>query len=97
MGIGLLIYILCKRLQIRPDMGAGYLGAVAPFRAIFFTDLAFNPLPIQLILISHRRDNYYLPAWCAAFDKMIASAGATILGFCTPPFLGVTSSRFDWV
>ena len=91
MGIGLAeFYILCKRLQIRPDTGAGYLGGVAIFVvSLFFTDLAFNLLLIQLILIVLTAGTLIAAALRgAAFDKMIASTGATILGVLYVSFLG---------
>jgi phosphatidate cytidylyltransferase len=91
MGIGLAeFYVLCKRLQIKADTGAGYLGAVGIFVvSLFFNDLAFNLLLIQLILIVLTAGTLVAAALRGApFDRIIASAGATILGVLYVSFLG---------
>src|SRR4029079_2551245 len=45
-------YVLTKRLQIKPDTGAGFLGATAIFVvSLFFNDVALNLLLTQLVII----------------------------------------------
>jgi phosphatidate cytidylyltransferase len=91
MGIGLAeFYVLCKGLQIKPDTGAGYLGAVGIFVvSLFFNDLAFNLLLIQIILIVLTAGTLAAAALRGApFDKMIPSVGATIVGVLYVAFLG---------
>ena len=91
MALGLFeFYVLSKRLQIKPDTGAGFLGATAIFViCLFFNDLSLNLLLIQLTLIVLTAGVLIAAALRGqAFDKMIISSGATILGVLYVAFLG---------
>ena len=91
MALGLFeFYVLSKRLQIKPDTGAGFLGATAIFViCLFFNDLSLNLLLIQLTLIVLTAGVLIAAALRGqAFDKMIVSSGATILGVLYVAFLG---------
>ena len=91
MALGLFeFYVLCKRLQIKPDAGAGFLGAIAIFVvALFFNDLAVNLVLTQIILIVLTAGTLIAAALRGqAFDKMIVSSGATILGVLYVVLLG---------
>ena len=91
MALGLFeFYVLSKRLQIKPDTGAGFLAATAIFViCLFFSDLALNLLLIQLTLIVLTAGVLIASALRGqAFDKMIVSSGATILGVLYVAFLG---------
>jgi len=93
MALGLFeFYVLSKRLQIKPDTGAGFLGAIAIFVvSLFFSDIAFNLLLTQLVLIVLTAGTLVAAALRGAdtgFDKMITSVGATILGVLYVAFLG---------
>lgn len=83
-------YVLSKRLQIRPDTGAGFLGATAIFViCLFFNDLSLNLLLLQLTLIVLTAGTLIAAALRGvAFDKMIISTGATILGVLYVALLG---------
>jgi phosphatidate cytidylyltransferase len=83
-------YVLTKRLQIKPDTGAGFLGATAIFVvSLFFSDLALNLLLTQLVLIVLTIGVLIAAALRgAAFEKIIPSTGATILGVLYVAFLG---------
>jgi len=83
-------YVLAKKLQIKPDTGPGFLAAIAIFViCLFFSDLSLNLLLIQGTLIVLTAGVLIAAALRAdAFDKMIASAGATILGVLYVALLG---------
>jgi len=83
-------YVLTKRLQIKPDTGAGFLGATAIFVvSLFFNDLALNLLLTQLVIIVLTAGVLIAATLRgAAFEKMIPSTGATILGVLYVAFLG---------
>jgi phosphatidate cytidylyltransferase len=83
-------YVLCKRLQLKPDTGAGFLGATAIFVvSLFVSDLALNLLLIQLVVIVLTAGTLIAAILRGApFDKMIASSGATILGVLYVALLG---------
>jgi phosphatidate cytidylyltransferase len=83
-------YVLAKRLQIRPDTGAGFLAASAIFVvSLFFEDLALNLLITQIVLIVLTAGTLIAAALRGkAFEKIIASAGATILGVLYIALLG---------
>jgi phosphatidate cytidylyltransferase len=83
-------YVLSKHLQIKPDTGAGFLGATAiVVVSLFFNDLALNLLLTQLVLIV-LIGGVLIAATLrgAGFEKIIPSAGATILGVLYVAFLG---------
>jgi phosphatidate cytidylyltransferase len=95
MALGLFeFYVLSKRLQIKPDTGAGFLGATAIFViSLFFSDpslnLSFNLLLTQLTLIVLTAGVLIAAALRGAgFEKMISSVGATLLGVLYVGLLG---------
>jgi phosphatidate cytidylyltransferase len=83
-------YVLSKRLQLKPDAGAGFLGAtVIVVVALFFQDLAFNLLLTQVALIVLTIGTLIAAAVrSTSFDKMIPSVGVTILGVLYVALLG---------
>jgi phosphatidate cytidylyltransferase len=83
-------YVLAKRRDLKPDTGAGFLGAIAIFViSLFFSDLALNLLLIQIVLIVLTAGTLVSTTLRGApFDKMIASTGATILGVLYVALLG---------
>jgi phosphatidate cytidylyltransferase len=83
-------YVLTKRLQIKPDTGAGFLGATAIFVvSLFFNDVALNLLLTQLVIIVLTAGVLIAAALRGAeFEKMIPSTGATIVGVLYVAFLG---------
>ncbi len=83
-------YVLSKRLQIKPDTGAGFLGATAiVVVALFFNDLAFNLLLTQVALIVLTIGTLIAAAVRSEkFEKMIPSVSATILGVLYVALLG---------
>ncbi len=91
MALGLFeFYVLCKRIQLKPDTGAGFLGAIA----IFVISLFINDLPLQLLLAQMTVIVLTIGTLIAAalrpgaFEKMIASTGATLLGVFYVALLG---------
>jgi len=91
MALGLFeFYVLTKRLQIRPDASAGFLAATAIFVvSLFVNDLSLNLLLTQIIVIVLTAGALVASALRAtAFDKMISSVGATILGVLYVALLG---------
>jgi len=92
MALGLFeFYVLTKRLQIRPDTSAGFLAATAIFVVSLFVydDLPLNLLLTQIIVIALTAGVLIASALRAtAFDKMIPSVGATILGVLYVALLG---------
>ncbi|HSB29081.1 MAG TPA: hypothetical protein VLE19_14545, partial [Pyrinomonadaceae bacterium] len=91
MALGLFeFYVLSKRIQLRPDTGAGFLGAIALFVvALFVNDLSLNLLLTQLIIIVLTVGTLIAASLRGApFDKMISSSGATILGVLYVALLG---------
>jgi phosphatidate cytidylyltransferase len=83
-------YVLTKRLQIKPDTGAGFLGATAIFVvSLFFSDIALNLLLTQLVLIVLTAGVLIAATLRGAgFEKIIPSTGSTILGVLYVAFLG---------
>ena len=91
MALGLFeFYVLSKRLQLKPDTSAGFLGAIAIFVvSFFFGDIAVNLLLTQLVLIVLTAGVLIAAALRGTdFEKMIASAGATVLGVLYIALLG---------
>jgi phosphatidate cytidylyltransferase len=84
-------YVLARKRDMKPDIGAGFLGAAALFTIFYFAEPGrdFDFSLIQLTLLA-------LTAWVliaatlrgAPFDKIIASSGATILGVLYIVLLG---------
>ena len=83
-------YVLSKRLQLKPDTSAGFLGAIAIFVvSLYFGDIAVNLLLTQLVLIVLTAGVLIAAALRGTdFEKMIASAGATVLGVLYIALLG---------
>jgi phosphatidate cytidylyltransferase len=91
MALGLFeFYVLTKRLQIKPDTSAGFLAATSIFVvSLFVNDLSLNLLLIQIVIIALTAGVLIASALRAtAFDKMIPSVGATILGVLYIALLG---------
>ena len=91
MALGLFeFYVLTKRLQIKPDTSAGFLAATAILVvSLFVDDLSLNLLLTQIIIIALTAGVLIASALRAtAFDKMIPSVGATILGVLYVALLG---------
>jgi phosphatidate cytidylyltransferase len=92
MGIALFeFYVLAKRRDLKPDAGAGYLASIAIFTVYFFSEpgdvLGF--VLIQIILLAFTAGVLISATFRGApFEKMLASAGATILGVLYVAFLG---------
>ena len=83
-------YVLAKKLQLNPDAGAGFLGATAIFViSLFVSDLALNLLLTELVIIALTAGVLVAATLRGnAFDKMIPSTGATILGVLYIALLG---------
>ena len=83
-------YLLAKKLQLRPDAGTGYVAGAAIFTicVLVSNEPAVNILLIQLVIILLTIATLIAAAFRGAFDKMLASVGATILGVLYVAFLG---------
>jgi phosphatidate cytidylyltransferase len=82
-------YLLATRLQLKPDVAAGYLAAAILVTISLQNNAALNLLLahfVVLVLTAGVLISATLRG--APFDKMIASAGATILGVLYIPLLG---------
>ena len=83
-------YVLCKRLQLKPDAATGFVASAAlltiPLNEIslYFNYLLFLFVVIVLVIVTLIRAMLK----GAPFDKMIASSGATILGVLYIVLLG---------
>ncbi len=83
-------YVLCKRLQLKPDAATGFVASAAlltiPLNEIslHFNYLLFLFVVIALVIVTLIRAMLK----GAPFDKMIASSGATILGVLYIALLG---------
>jgi phosphatidate cytidylyltransferase len=83
-------YLLCKRLQLKPDAATGFVAGAAlltiPLNGIslFFNYLLFLFVVMALVIVTLIRAMLR----GAPFDKMIGSAGATILGVLYIALLG---------
>lgn len=87
-------YVLAKRRDLKPDTAAGFLGATALFTVFCFhepgrsSEILLTQL-IQLILIVFTVGTLVAATLRGApFDKIIGSAGATILGVLYVVLLG---------
>ena len=87
-------YVLARRKDLKPDVAAGYLGGAALFTIFYFAtpDPTYSRLDVQtlvLVLIVLTITTLIAATLRGApFDKMIASAGATLLGVFYVVFLG---------
>lgn len=82
-------YLLAKKLKLNPDPGAGYLAGAAIVTIALYNDPAVNVLLVQFVIIVLTVGALIAATLRGApFDKMIASAGATILGVLYIPLLG---------
>lgn len=95
MVIGLYeFYLLARRRDMKPDIAAGYLGGAALFTIFYFAspDLTQDRLDAQtivLVLIVLTIGTLVAAALRGApYDKMITSAGATVLGVLYVVLLG---------
>jgi phosphatidate cytidylyltransferase len=87
-------YVLARKKDLKPDAAAGYLGGAALFTIFYFA----TPDPAQQRLDVHTMVMVLIVLTIgtliamtlrgAPFDKMIASAGATILGVLYVVLLG---------
>ena len=83
-------WLLAKRRDLKPDAVIGFLGAAALFTAFCFDAPTKQP---DLLLVTLAAFTVAALAraclrGAAAFDKMIASVGATLLGVLYIPMLG---------
>src|SRR5918912_1695847 len=83
-------WLLAKRRDLKPDAVIGFLGAAALFTAFCFDAPTKQP---DLLLVTLAAFTVAALAraclrGAAAFDKMIASVGATVLGVLYIPMLG---------
>ena len=85
-------YVLAKKRDLKPDAVAGYIGAAGLFVVFYITrpwqllDMLFLIQAVLVIFIPGTLIAATLRG--APFDKMLASAGATILGVLYVVFLG---------
>jgi len=76
-------YVLARKRDLKPDIGAGYLGAAALFTIFYFAepgrDLDYSMIQLAVLALTA---GVLIAATLrgAPFDKFIASSGATILG-----------------
>ena len=81
-------YLLAKRLQLKPDPAAGYIAGAALVTIALYNDPA-AVLLAQFVIIALIIGTLVAATLRGApFDKMIGSAGATILGVLYVAFLG---------
>jgi phosphatidate cytidylyltransferase len=81
-------YLLAKRLQLKPDPATGYVAGAALVTISLYNDPA-AVLLVQFVIIALIIGTLIAATLRGApFDKMIASAGATILGVLYVAFLG---------
>ena len=87
-------YVLARKKDLKPDAAAGYLGGAALFTIFYFatpdpTQQRLDVQTIVLVLIVLTVGTLIaMTLRGAPFDKMIASAGATILGVFYVVLLG---------
>jgi phosphatidate cytidylyltransferase len=81
-------YLLAKKLQLKPDPATGYVAGAALVTISLMNDPA-SVLLVQFVIIALTIVTLVVATLRGApFDKMIASAGATILGVLYIPLLG---------
>src|SRR2546423_827377 len=72
-------YLLAKKLQLKPDVAAGYVAGAALITIALQNDLAINLLLIQFVIIVLTVVTLVSASMRGAqFDKLLPSAGATI-------------------
>ena len=82
-------YLLAKKLQLKPDASAGYIAGAAILTISLQNDPAVNVLLVQFVIIVLTAGTLIAATLRGApFDKLIASAGATILGVLYIPLMG---------
>src|SRR5215210_2099014 len=82
-------YLLAKRLQLKPDAGAGFIAGAAIVTISLQPDPVLTLLLVQFVVIALTIGVLIAAVVRGApFDKMIASVGATILGVLYVPLLG---------
>lgn len=84
-------YVLARKRDMKPDIGAGFLGAAALFTIFYFAEPGrdFDFLLIQLTLLVFTGGVLIAATLRGApFDRIIASSGATILGVLYIVLLG---------
>lgn len=82
-------YVLAKQRGLNPDTGAGFLAAIAIVVVATFPVDIYNEILLQMILIVLTAGTLVAATLRGApFDKMLASAGATILGVLYIGLLG---------
>jgi phosphatidate cytidylyltransferase len=84
-------YVLAKKRDMKPDIGAGFLGSAALFTIFYFAepgrDLDFSMIQLTVLVLTA---GVLIAATFrgAPFDRIIASSGATILGVLYIVLLG---------
>lgn len=84
-------YVLARKRDLKPDIGAGFLGAAALFTIFYFAepgrDFDFSMMQLTVLVLTA---GVLIAATLrgAPFDKIIASSGATILGVLYIVLLG---------
>lgn len=84
-------WLLAKKRDLKPDVTAGYIASAAIFTVLYFNELGQPPdvLTINLIIIALTAGVLIAATLRGtAFEKMIPSAGATILGVLYVVLLG---------
>lgn len=84
-------YVLARKRDMKPDIGAGFLGAAALFTIFYFAEPGrdFDFSMIQLTLLALTAGVLIAATLRGApFDRIIASSGATILGVSYIVLLG---------
>jgi phosphatidate cytidylyltransferase len=87
-------YILARKKDMKPDLGAGFLGGAALFTIFYFATPDPNQPRLDGQLITLTLIVFTIATLIAAmlrgapFDKMIAASGATILGVLYVVLLG---------
>jgi phosphatidate cytidylyltransferase len=82
-------YHLATRLKIKADVAAGFIASVAFLTASLCDDVLFHLVVSQLVIIVLTAGVLIAAALRGSeFDKMISSAGATIIGVLYVSFLG---------
>lgn len=82
-------YLLAKRLQLKPDPAAGFVAGAALITISLQNELALNLLLVQFVIIVLTIVTLVAATLRGApFDKLLPSAGATVLGVLYVPLLG---------
>ena len=82
-------YLLAKRLQLKPDLTAGFIAGAALVTISIQNDPAVSILLVQFVIIALTIGTLIAATLRGApFEKMIASTAVTILGVLYVPLLG---------